>query len=327
MFERETQDYMEHLMEQIASVENLDEAYNWLCKKREHHSHNNDVWNLRREWKIYKPDLREHLLNGTYRFQVQQEIRFPDQTIELWSSCDALVLKAVALVLSSHLKPYISNQCSHVKGNGGAKQAVRQVNAHLKGNPFVFRSDVKSYYTSINHSILLDQLRPYIQDQRVISLLYDYLRRTVCFGGLYQEIKQGISLGCPLSPLMGALCLKLMDDRIEKTGLFYIRFMDDWVVLAPSRWKLRKAIRITNQTLHELRLEKHPDKTYIGRIEKGFDFLGYRFETTGLSIAPQTRINFLDRITRLYEQGADNKRIGQYVRNWNRWAMASAVLG
>lgn len=52
--------------------------------------------------------------------------------------------------------------------------------------------------------------------------------------------------------------------------------MDDWVImLAPSRWKLRTAVRIVNQTFAELKLDKYPDKTFIGKIEKGFDFLGY----------------------------------------------------
>jgi len=45
---------------------------------------------------------------------------------------------------------------------------------------------------------------------------------------------------------------------------------------------------IVNQTLNELKVEKHPDKTFIGRIAKGFDFLGYSFEPKGLSIAPKT---------------------------------------
>jgi hypothetical protein len=70
------------------------------------------------------------------------------------------------------------------------------------------------------------------------------------------------------------------------------------------------------QTLNELKLEKHPDKTFIGRIAKGFDFLGYSFEPKGLSIAPKTLANFLDRMSQLYEQGADHRRIGQYVRCW-----------
>ena len=53
--------------------------------------------------------------------------------------------------------------------------------------------------------------------------------------------------------------------------------------------------------------------TIGARIAKGFDFLGYSFEPKGLSIAPKTLANFLDRKTQLYEQGADVRRIGQYV--------------
>jgi hypothetical protein len=51
-------------------------------------------------------------------------------------------------------------------------------------------------------------------------------------------------------------------------GLFYVRFMDDILVLAPTRWKLRRAVTVVNQVLGSLRLEKHPDKTLIGRTER-----------------------------------------------------------
>ena len=81
-----------------------------------------------------------------------------------------------------------------------------------------------------------------------------------------------------------------------------------------------------NQTLNELKVEKHPDKTFIGRIAKGFDFLGYSFEPKGLSIAPKTLANFLDRKTQLYEQGATVRRIGQYVRCWWRWVRAGVEI-
>ena len=66
-------------------------------------------------------------------------------------------------------------------------------------------------------------------------------------------------------------------------------------------------------------MEKHPDKTFIGRIAKAFDFLGYSFEPKGVSIAPMTLANFLERKPQLYEQGADVRRIGKYVRNWLGW--------
>ena len=79
---------------------------------------------------------------------------------------------------------------------------------------------------------------------------------------------------------------------------------------------------IINQTLNELKVEKHPDKTFIGRIAKGFDFLGYSFEPKGLSVAPKTLANFLERKTQLYEQGATVRRIGFYVRCWWIWVRA-----
>ena len=68
--------------------------------------------------------------------------------------------------------------------------------------------------------------------------------------------------------------------------MFYVRFMDDILVLAPTRWKLRRAVRLLNQVLSSLELEKHPEKTFIGRIEKGFDFLGYHFSRAELSLEP-----------------------------------------
>ena len=96
--------------------------------------------------------------------------------------------------------------------------------------------------------------------------------------------------------------------------------------LTSSGLPSKKAIQIVNQTLNELKVEKHPDKTFIGRIAKGFDFLGYSFEPKGLSIAPKTLANFLDRKTQLYEQGADVRRIGKYVRNWWRWVRAGVEI-
>ena len=54
--------------------------------------------------------------------------------------------------------------------------------------------------------------------------------------------------------------------------------------------------------------------------------VGYSFEPKGLSIAPKTLANFLERKTQLYEQGADHRRIGQYVRNWWRWVRAGVEI-
>ena len=96
--------------------------------------------------------------------------------------------------------------------------------------------------------------------------------------------------------------------------------MDDWIMLAPTRWKLRKAVRIVNQTLVELQVEQHPDKTFVGRTIRGITFLGYQFSAAGMAgIALPTRQRFVQRIHQLYEQGATESRIGDYVRRWLIW--------
>ncbi len=71
-------------------------------------------------------------------------------------------------------------------------------------------------------------------------------------------------------------------------------------------------------------LEKHPDKTFVGRIERGSDFLGYRFSPAELSLAEKTIERFMARATRLYEQepreACASTRFGLYVRRWIGWA-------
>ena len=311
---------MPGLLEQIASDEVLDEAYAWLCDRREHYSHHDDVWDVRFHWPEIKPVLQAALLGGEYRFSPLRRIHRAEDDLEIWSALDSLVLKAIAIVLTQRLAPKLSDRCSHLAGNGGAKAAVRYVLEKLPANQFVFRTDVKSYYASIDHDVLYSQLAGLIDDPRLLDLLRQYLRRTVYDDGLYEAVTQGISLGCPLSPLMGAVFLDMLDRRMETTGLAYVRFMDDWVMLAPTRWKLRAAIRVVNQALAELKVQKHPDKTFVGWIAAGFEFLGFRYNSAGLAgVAKATSEKFAARINRLYEHGADAVLIGQYVRRWFQW--------
>ncbi len=118
---------------------------------------------------------------------------------------------------------------------------------------------------------------------------------------------------------MGALYLHPLDEAVRTTGFCSARFMDDWVILSPTRWKLRRAIATVNGVLAALKLLKHPEKTTIGSIDRGFDFLGYHVSRAGLTAARQTVQNCLDKLARLYEQQATAARLGQYVQHWLRW--------
>ena len=309
----------------LASDAVLEEAFAWICRQRRDWSANADIWWLRRDWPAVKRRLQHALLSGRFTFDLLDRVRKADGSeADLWSARDAVVLKALTLVLSPVLP--VSARCTHVKGNGGAKAAVRQVSAALAANRFVLRTDVRSYYASIDHMLLLDRLAARVADGNIINLLWQYLRRTAERGGCFWDYERGISLGCPLSPLIGAFFLDELDRRLAATGLFYVRFMDDILVLAPTRWKLRGAVAVVNQVLSALQLEKHPDKTFVGRIERGFDFLGYRFSRGPLGLAQQTLRNHASRLHRLYERQRAAPDwaacLDAYVTRWMRWCRA-----
>ena len=78
-----------------------------------------------------------------------------------------------------------------------------------------------------------------------------------------------------------------------------------------------------------LSLEKHPDKTFIGRIERGFDFLGCHFSPSALTVVKKTITNFIEKASRLYEQERSAvlaaTALEMYVRQWVRWARSGLV--
>ena len=190
-----------------------------------------------------------------------------------------------------------------LKGHGGSKAAVRRTYRALGDHRYVYRTDVKSYYASIDHHKLMDQLARYIADRQALHL-WQYMRWTVEYGGTFREITRGIPAGCSLSPLIGAFHLQGLDEEMttRHARCFYIRYMDDILVLAPSRWHLRRAIACVRHHLDALGLEPHPDKTSIGPIARGFDFLGYQFDPTGLRLSEVALQCHQEKLTQLYER-------------------------
>jgi RNA-directed DNA polymerase len=64
--------------------------------------------------------------------------------------------------------------------------------------------------------------------------------------------------------------------------------MDDIIVLAKTRWHLRKAVKTVNQHFNLLKVAQAPDKTFIAKISRGWDFLGYHFDGKQLTVAAKT---------------------------------------
>ncbi len=142
----------------------LDQAFDWLCHRRKDWPPEADVWRFRRDWSAEKARIQEELLAGNYEIGLLTRATLQNQEeVDLWSARDAVVMKALSLVLPQYLP--LSEQCTHLKGHWGAKYAVRQVLEHLPEHQFVLKTDIQSYYASIDHQLLLDRLAAHIRDQ------------------------------------------------------------------------------------------------------------------------------------------------------------------
>ncbi len=317
------------LINHAISLTQLNIAYHWLCHNRLHFPADADIWWLRAHWHGIKQDLLQSINTGQYVFSPLQKItKANGQVIHLWSSQDALVLKVLANELQTRLE--LSPHCTHIKGRGGLKQTVVEVQKQVEHYQFVCKTDVKAYYESIDHYILMNKIADQIENKTLLNYCYQVIHRTVEYGGTFLDIEQGISRGCSLSPIFGALYLKELDDQMRQKGLFYVRYMDDILIFSKTRWQNRRVVKQLNQTFNELKIKQHPDKTFIGKIDKGFDFLGYHFSRQPLQLATITVKKHLEKLLRLYEQQSHKKAtsnelafaLEKYIQRWLRWCTA-----
>ena len=300
------------LLKQVCSDNTLQAAASWVQAKNS----------------TYRPNLSEigNLLNsGDYCFQPLRTVKTTHklgepETLEIWEPQDQLVLKAISLVVTKHFSDVFPASCHHLEGRGGIKKAVRQTRDFVQKHPdsWVMKTDVKGYYANIDHFVLYKQLNALMPNEpTLMRFMWQHLQRTVEDGGNYYNRERGISLGCSLSPFLAALYLLPLDKAFEGQDYFYARFMDDWVIITPTRWKLRSAVKRVNIILNQQKLTKASNKTFIGRSQRGFDFLSYHFTPQSLTLQRRDA-----RIYRLYEQGADDNRVGESVSRWQRWAKA-----
>jgi len=322
----------------IQDETNLDAAFSWLRENSDDAHPNNEVWDVRRDWPGVKAELRFRLWRGEYAFQPTRmvEVRNADgqtERREIFCAQDRLMIRAIAQVLQPLLSAHLSANCVHLAGHGGLKQAVRDTQDYIAAHPdsFIIKSDVKSYYASIDHLILAEQLRVLLPNERQLHrVLWNFMRRACEFGGDYTDIEKGLPLGASLSPLLGAVYLSPLDElgASVKNG-FYRRYMDDWALVLPKRHALRETLKQQYAVLHALRVQAHPDKTFIGKVAKGFAFLGFHCCPTGVRVSVAALSRRDKKLARLYEQGADKKRIARYLARWlgwgGMWALSSAA--
>ncbi|WP_411749726.1 reverse transcriptase domain-containing protein [Serratia marcescens] len=169
----------------------------------------------------------------------------------------------------------------------------------------------------------------------ILSLCHQWLYYSVDDGGEIRTPIKGIARGSALSPLIGGSLLWHVDTHFGlREGVFYARYMDDFIFFTTTRRQLRGVVKQLYDFFDLGGFNVHPDKTQLGRIENGFDWLGLWYDAKGPRIAPRAVLNHRERIARLYEQARarrlSNEETEALVRNyetrWLTWANRNLSL-
>ena len=92
-----------------------------------------------------------------------------------WCPKSRLIQRMALDPLRHDLKPVLSRRCKHLKGHGGVKGAVRDLNRVVDRYAYVARFDVVAYYESMHHGLLLESLRQANVGCDLKTVVTDYL--------------------------------------------------------------------------------------------------------------------------------------------------------
>ena len=138
---------------------------------------------------------------------------------------------------------------------------------------YVLKCDIRKFFASINHTILLEILKQRIQDEDILKLLENII-------GSFHSVTHGV--GLPLGNLTSQLLVNIymneFDQYVKHTlkVKYYIRYADDFVFLSEDKNYLESMRQKVEDFLtHRLRLSLHPDKVFLSTFTSGIDFLGW----------------------------------------------------
>ncbi len=163
--------------------------------------------------------------------------------------------------------------------NRGCKDALRVVDQLVKsGYVHVVDADLKAYFDTIPHDMLMARIREKISDGRVLELIERFLKQGVMEGLATWTPESGCPQGAVVSPLLSNIYLDPLDHRMADLGFKMVRYADDFVILCRSREEAEAALAMVQTWTEAAGLTLHPEKTVIvdARCE-GFEFLGYHF--------------------------------------------------
>lgn len=198
---------------------------------------------------------------------------------------DRVVHHIVSNVLNRIFEPTFiahSYSCRKNKGTHRGVLALQSMamkeNRNNTRNCWVLKCDIRKFFASINHKILLKILSRKIEDEDFYNLLLKIIESFYSDRTTDLANKKGIPIGNLTSQFFSNIYLNELDQFIKHDLKikYYLRYADDFAIISYDRGYLLSLIEPIRQFLaKELDLELHPDKISINKFRSGIDFLGY----------------------------------------------------
>jgi retron-type reverse transcriptase len=229
-------------------------------------------------------ELHENLVNRTYRHGGYESFFVSDpkrRHIHKASVSDRLIHHAIYRILYPFFeRTFIgdSYSCRLDKGTHRAINRFRALAYKVSSNHYrtclILKCDIRKFFASIDHQILLNILEEYISDKDTMRLLVEVVKSF----NSENNINVGLPLGNLTSQLFANVYMNVFDQWVKhKLKIkYYIRYADDFVFLSRDKsWLENIRPQIQKFLSEKLKLTLHPNKVFLKTITSGVDFLGW----------------------------------------------------
>lgn len=268
-----------HSYQDIISVENLLEAWKEFLRDKRARS---DVQYFGRHLMRNVFHLRSELAAGTYRHSAYEPFNISDpkpRNIHKAAVRDRLLHHALCRKLHPFFDRAFIYDSYSCRVNKGVHKAINRFRAFAYKSSQnhtrtvrVLKCDVRKFFASIDHELLLQIIRRYIPDKNIVGLLSEIIDSFETSRGV------GLPLGNLTSQLLVNVYMNEFDQFVKHhiKAKHYVRYADDFVFLSyDQEWLEGILPRIEDFLWSKLHLTLHPDKISICTFVSGVDFLGW----------------------------------------------------
>ena len=194
---------------------------------------------------------------------------------------DRLLQQAVGQVIAIKFEMEFEDYSYGFRPNRNAQQAVMKAQEYINaGYQHIVDIDLKNFFDEVDHCILLQLLYRKVKCPLTLRLIRKWLRAPISINGKLVKRRRGVPQGSPLSPLLSNIMLNELDKEMERQGLRYVRYADDFSIYCKSNYAARQTgNKIYLFLKDKLKLPINREKSGI-RKPVNFTILGFGFVPT-----------------------------------------------